>query len=223
MMTTMRWTALCLLLFMQFGCAGPAPIDRSVQAYDKGDFTMSRIWANKALSRKVTHDQAAYMIGLSEYQLDNLDVALRWFRTASESKNPDVRGPAAAMVAQTLKRQGDDAAADVAMQVAVEDLAGPDRAQALARTRTTAPIDGRRFSLQFGAYRSHANATVAADTIASLLQGSDLPMPLVSEGTDRLGRELYFVRAGAFQSRDAAAVRRQRGDLPPCIVVSMQE
>jgi cell division protein FtsN len=223
MMTTMRWTALCLLLLLQFGCAGPSPIDRSVQAYDKGDFTMSRIWATKALAGKATHDEAAYMIGLSEYQLDHMEEALRSFRTASESQEANVRGPALAMVAQTLKKQGDHAAAEVAMQVAVADLAGPDRAQALTRVRKPTVLDGRQFSLQFGAYRNHANATVAADTIAGELRGSDLPMPRVSEGTDRLGRELYFVRVGVFQSRDTASLRRQRGDLPPCIVVSVQE
>jgi septal ring-binding cell division protein DamX len=118
---------------------------------------------------------------------------------------------------------GDYGAANAAFKSASLDLDGKDKIEAESRTTPTASDKStvhtsHFFTLQFGAYRDKTNATAAIVTLDPVLQKAGLGESWIAEEKDRVGRTMFLVQAGRYPSRTSATSRRNRGDLPQCIV-----
>ena len=223
-----------ILAFMAFVCLscsnkGPNALDRSLLEYDQGQWTISAMWARKALSEKHAHDEAAYLLGLCEYQLQHIEKAKIWFLSASKSTDEEVRGRAYAMLGIIASSKGDYVTAATAFEHAAGDLEGSDGT--LASSWATATRSGtivassdipNGFTLQFGAYRKLENAKTAAAEIDADLRTAGLGNAAIVKEVTQVGRVLFTVQAGSFNSRAAASRCRNRNSLPQCIVTAVQ-
>lgn len=193
----MRRLFLLPVVLVAIGC-GPrvnhSAIDRSIQEYDAGQWTIARLWARRAHAQDESGDASAWMLGLCEYRLGHRDEAAVWFTEAAQSNDPKIRADGLAMLEQMR-----------ASPPSSEPMASP-----VARSA--------RFTLQFGAYRDQMNAAAAVEALTAELASTGLAAPRLSKDRDSVGRAIYLVQAGAFATRNAADARRQRGDLPRCIV-----
>lgn len=174
------------------------------------------MWAKKAIENGENIDEGEYLVGLCEFQLQDIASSKEWFLKASKSSNEEVKGKANAMLGIIASSNGEYAEAEIAFKSASIHLVGNDKREALARSGDSL-ISGE-FTLQFGAYRSKANAEIALNTLSRSLAKSGLGTPHIVKEVGSLGKTMFLVQAGRFTSRKVASTRRDRGDLPQCIV-----
>ena len=187
------------------------------------------MWAKKAYDQDKSQGEAAYLIGLCEFRQHQIDASKDWFNIAVQSEHDEVRGKAAAMLGIIASNKGDFVTATLSFEQAAEDLDGQDKTQ--AETRATASARGTSYSivnsgggftLQFGAYQSLENARDAASKIGDTLRLAGLGNPSIVKDTSKVGRTLFIVQAGSFDSRSEASRYRTRNSLPQCIVTALQ-
>ena len=130
--------ALALLLCLATGCQ-TAPRGRNhpqltgaYDAYRRGDYPAAYTSA-KPLADSYTDAsaEAAYLTGLSAYQLRNSAEAERYLNTAARSGQSDVAGDALAMLGRLYAEQNRHERAAAAYLSAARRLDGQDKAQAL--------------------------------------------------------------------------------------------
>jgi tetratricopeptide (TPR) repeat protein len=217
--------------FLLTGCSnnGSRAIERSLQEYNQGQWSISAMWANKALDNKNDQDEAAYVLGLCEFRMQHAEKARGWFEQAAQSKNKAVRGRASAMLGIIASNKGDYVTAALAFEQATSDLDGIDKAKASSHSVAakggnsfTSSVSIGGYTLQFGAYQSLENAKKAAETLGSDLRLAGLGSPAIVEEKFAVGKSLFMVQAGSFDSRGSASRCRKRNALPQCIVTAVQ-
>jgi len=213
------------------GCSsnGPKAMERSLQEYNQGQWSISAMWANKALHNENDHDKAAYVLGLCEFRMQHADKAKGWFEQAAESDDESVRGKAYAMLGIIASDDGDFVTAALAFELATSDLDGIDKTNAISRsaaakggTSFASTVSDGEYTLQFGAYKNLENAKHAASQLGSDLRLAGLGSPAIVKEKSTLGKVLFMVQAGSFDSRVAASRCRKRNALPQCIVTAVQ-
>ena len=229
------YIALLIVLFSLtcIGCSNSTPIalGRSLQEYKQGQWSISAMWARKALDEKQVHDEAAYMLGLCEFQMQHVENAKSWFEEATTSRDEELQGRAFAMLGIIASNEGDYLTAATSFEQAATLLEGRDRTR--ARSWVAAIQNGTSFTftnsenpapytLQFGAYQKLENAQEAAKQLGSDLRFAGLGSASIVEEKNQVGKVLFMVRAGAFDSRTAASRCRKRHSLPQCIVTTVQ-
>ena len=124
------------LFLMLLGCSnnGPKAMERSLQEYNQGQWSISAMWANKALNDKSDRDEAAYLLGLCEFKMQHVNKAKGWFEQAANSGDEAVRGRASAMLGIIASNDGDYVTAALAFEQASADLDGIDKTKASARS-----------------------------------------------------------------------------------------
>lgn len=222
---------IALIAFTCTGCSntGPKAFERSLQEYHQGQWAISAMWAKKALDEERVNDEAKYMLGLCEFQMHHVDKAKSWFEQAATSSDEEVRGRASAMLGIIASNDGDYITAATAFEQATADLKGNDKAKASSRVAATrsgfsfsSSTGTGSYTLQFGAYQKIENAQAAAMLLGSDLRLAGIGNPLIVEEKNQVGKVLFMVRAGSFQSRGAASRCRKRHSLPQCIVTAVQ-
>ena len=213
------------------GCStnGPKAMERSLEEYNQGQWSISAMWARKALNENGRHDEAAYLLGLCEFRMQHIPKAKEWFEQVAKSQDKEVRGKATAMLGIIASNSGDYVTAAPAFEQATNDLKGSDKTKASSRfasakdgTTFASTISDGRYTLQFGAYQSLENAKNAAAKLGSDLRLAGLGSPAITEEKSTVGKVLFMVQAGSFDSRGAAARCRKRNALPQCIVTTVQ-
>ena len=219
----MRTTVIILLLALSqtISCAKPTAtaLNSSLQAYNNKEWLSSEKWARKAINSGNDIGKAQYIMGLCEFQLQQVDRSNAWFERAALSLDPEVRGKATAMLGIIASSKGDYRAAQIAFQNASPNLRGMDKRRAAAKLQTlnTSNI----FTLQFGAYRKKENAVKAIEIISTSIRKADLGNAWISEEKNGLGGTIYLVQAGHFASRNDASSRRTQYNLPQCVVTKV--
>jgi len=205
-------------LLLAFGCDANKTnsLDLSLEEYKNGQWRISEMWAKKEIKSGNETHKAQYMIGLCAFQLQDLTASKEWFTKASSSSNKEVRGKSNAMLGIIASSNGEYAQAETAFRIASFNLEGNDKREANARSGQA--IASRNFTLQFGAYRSKANAEVALNSLAGSIKQCGLKSIQITKEEGTVGKTMFLVQAGHFASRKSAANRRDQGDLPPCIV-----
>ncbi len=213
-----HFTLLLTIILFTFSCESnkTSSLDLSLKEYNQGQWRLSEMWAKKAIESGESIDEGEYMVGLCEFQLKDIDSSKQWFEKASKSSNEEVQGKAKAMLGIIASSNGEYAVAEIAFKSASIHLVGNDKREADARSGN-ALISGE-FTLQFGAYRSKANAEIALNTLSGTLAKSGLGTPHIVKEVGTLGKTMFLVQAGRFTSRKLASSRRGLGDLPQCIV-----
>ncbi|MDP7008811.1 MAG: SPOR domain-containing protein [Phycisphaerales bacterium] len=204
-------------------------MEKALLEYDQGQWSISEMWAKKALNESESSDEAAYLIGLCEFRMQRIEKSKQWFTQASESSNEEVRGKSNAMLGIIASSTGDYVTAARAFEEASADLSGSDRAKASSHAIATS--SGNSFSsstiagsytLQFGAYQSLENAKNAANKLGSQLRLAGIGNVSIFEEKSKMGTALFVVQAGSFDTRAAAAKCRNLHTLPQCIVTAVQ-
>jgi hypothetical protein len=211
---------LLLALVQLIGCqkANTTALDSSLLEYNQSQWLISEMWAKKSIeSGKNTHE-AQYMMGLCEFQLQNIDNSTAWFTKASASSDPEVKGKATAMLGIIASSKGDYQEAARAFNTSSNYLLGSDKIQ--AESRSGKHVKSNNFTLQFGAFQKKVNATKAIDTLSNSINKAGLGRAWITEETNRSGRILFLVQAGHFKSRNAASLIREQYKLPQCIVTA---
>jgi tetratricopeptide (TPR) repeat protein len=193
-------------------------LELSLQEYNKGQWMLSEMWAKKAIENNTNRNEAQYMLGLCEFQLEDIDSSKDWFIQAQQSNNPDVKGKATAMLGIIATSEGDYESAQLAFKSAVKNLNGIDKQKANARSGN--PILDGKFTLQFGAYQNRSNADKAVVNLTNSLSKSGLGTVWITPESGKYGKTMFLVQAGHFPTRSSASRRRGRGDLPQCIVAA---
>ena len=225
----MRWISptpcVSFLLIVAAGCEStrPTSLERSIREYQDNQWLLSEMWAEKSLDEHLQIDEAQYMMGLCEFQLERFHSANQWFLQAATSSNPDVRGKSNAMVGLIASSRGEFDVANSAFKTASVDLEGRDKMEAKSRMSSTtsdnSPVHTSPFyTLQFGAYLDRANANSKITSLNPSLVKAGLGEAWIVEEKERIGRTMFLVHAGRFPSRMSAFTRRKRGDLPQCFV-----
>lgn len=225
------------LLIVLVGCESGqktnADLNRAVQDFERHQYEPSREQATAAMrsSRGVERERAAYVAGLSAFELGMIDEAERRFMTASRSSDSEIAANAKAMLGQIRLGQGRHDDALRYLDEASSGLRGEDARQArqlasqarriAAGDRTVGsefrietahtvavPDDG--FALQVGAFHERQRASRAAEEARPLVERDGIGPVQIVPTTDQRGRALYLVRVGHFETRRAAAEARQR-------------
>ncbi|HIO52779.1 MAG TPA: SPOR domain-containing protein [Phycisphaerales bacterium] len=213
------------------GCStnGPKAMERSIEEYNQGQWSISAMWARKALNENGKHDEAAYLLGLCEFRMQHIPKAKEWFEQVATSQDKEVRGKATAMLGIIASNSGDYVTAALAFEQATNDLKGSDKTKASSRAATTGSgspfsetVISGAYTLQFGAYKNLENAQNAANKIGSNLRLAGLGNATIVEEKSKIGKALFMVRAGSFETRASAARCRNRNALPQCIVTAVQ-
>jgi tetratricopeptide (TPR) repeat protein len=213
------------------GCSstGPKAMERSLQEYNQGQWSISAMWAKKALNEKNNRSEAAYLLGLCEFRMQRTEKAKAWFLEAAGSNNEDVRGKASAMLGIIASNNNDYVTAALAFEQATADLDGLDKTIASSRaasansgTSFSSTTPNSAFTLQFGAYKNLENAQIAAKKLGSHLQLAGLGNASIVEEKSKFGNPLFMVQAGSFNSRATAAKYRNKNALPQCIVTAVE-
>ncbi len=217
----MRIPFLALLLLTTLfglGCESTKTnsLELSLQEYNKGQWRLSEMWAKKAIENNANQNEAEYMLGLCEFQLNNIESSKRWFTKAQQSANSEVKGKSTAMLGIIASCEGNYAEAQSAFRSASINLQGIDKQKANARSRNQG--DDGKYTLQFGAYQNKTNADQAVVILKNKLSQSGLGSIRISQDTGKYGKTMFLVQAGHFSTRTNASQRRERGDLPQCIV-----
>jgi len=219
----MRTTVIIFLLTLSqmIGCAKPTAtaLNTSLQEYNKKEWLSSENWARKAINSGNDIGKAQYIMGLCEFQLQQVDSSKAWFERAALSLDPEVRGKATAMLGIIASSKGEYAAAQIAFQNASPNLRGMDKRRAAAKLRTL--NTSNTFTLQFGAYRKKDNAIKSIEIISTSIRKAGLGTAWISEEKSGLGATIYLVQAGHFASRNDASSRRTQHQLPQCVVTKV--
>ncbi len=220
-----------MVFFLLVGCSnnGPMAMERSLQEYKQGQWSISAMWANKALANESNRDEAAYVLGLCEFRMQHVAKAKYWFAEASKSKDDAVRGRASAMLGIIASNDGDYVTAALAFDQASTDLDGIDKTKASSRSAAAkngncfaSTVSDGGYTLQFGAYQNLENAKQAAAKLGSDLRLAGLGSPEIVTEYSSVGKSLFMVQAGSFDTRGAASRCRKRNTLPQCIVTAVQ-
>jgi cell division protein FtsN len=133
------------------------------------------------------------------------------------------------MLGIIASNSGDYATAALAFKQATIDLKGSDKTKASSRAATSGSgsafseiVISGAYTLQFGAYKNLENAQNAANKIGSNLRLAGLGNASIVEEKSKIGKALFMVRAGSFETRASAARCRNRNALPQCIVTAVQ-
>jgi septal ring-binding cell division protein DamX len=254
---TRRTNFLLAALFLCGGCVtisgcGPKAVsmEPAVRAYEQGQWSTARTLSAAVRDRSegTRRAEAAYLGGLSAFQLDLLPEAASEFTTARHGDDRMVAAMASAMLGQVRLRQGrpteaaellagawgllpsdqkDDAAAYAAAAYqAAGNTTASQRWEAKAHGNH-AIIDADRqpqgqFALQLGAWRAHDLATSAARNVLATVASSGLGPPRVCVRKDAVGQSLFVVQIGAFATRTAAAKAKERLPIASNVVVWIQ-
>ena len=176
-------------------------------------------------------DQAAYLAGLSAYQLgDYVEAELQLTKaarstdrvTAGRAKavmgllrgDQDRPGDAAGLLNEaSISMRGEDSRQAAFQAALAHDKAGgriPDYvADQIYRLRATQSgarssqtmVDRKAFSLQVGAFHELRRAQAAAKNIAGVAQANDLGKVRIVKKRDDRGRMLFIVQLGRFNNR----------------------
>jgi cell division septation protein DedD len=225
--------AIILLVGCESGQKTGTGLKLATQDYERQQYEQSRERATAVMrsGRVVEREQAAYIAGLSAFELGMIDEAERRFMTAARSSDAEVAAKAKAMLGQIRLNQGrhtdaanlfDEASSGLAAVDArqARTLAGQarraaagDRAMSgefrIETTHTVATPDSG-FALQVGAFHEQVRANRAADEARQLADRNGIGPVTIVPSTDQRGRTLYLVRIGHFETRRAAAEARQR-------------
>jgi len=232
-----RVLTLPLALLLLLGCesgqkTSSGGLDLAVQDYQSQAYEQSRERATGAMrtSRGADRERAAYIAGLSAFELGMIDEAERRFMTASRSADPEVQSKSKAMLGQIRLNQGryqdaarflNEAAGGLASEDARQARQLADQARQMSsgdssagvfriETAQAVAVTDSGFALQVGAFRERSRANRAADEARQTVEGNGLGPVKVIPSTDDRGRRLYLVRVGHFETRRAAADARQR-------------
>jgi len=223
--------------FIMIGCESGQKtgggLDLAIKEFERQEYEQSREQATRAMraSRGVARDEAAYIAGLSAFELGMIDEAERRFMAAARSSDTQVAANASAMLGQIRLDQARYEDAIEYFETAAPDLRGEDARQArqlagLARRMVAGDPLARRefrietahavampdsgFALQVGAFRDRSRASRSAEEARRLVDRNGMGPVQIVPTTDRRGRTLYLVRIGHFETRHAATKARQR-------------
>lgn len=223
--------------------------------YQAGRFESAHRNALKALQTPNNTDRykAAYLAGLSSYQLGNLDQADQHLLLALKATNSQTQARTKAMLGTIrLDQQRPLDAANLFKDAALA-LKGTDARQAAHRAalafqqagdetqaetwfarasgdlfgQTYAPVrapEMAEFTLQVGAFRERARAQNAADNAAELAKDIDIGTVRVIPRTNDRGQELYIVQVGQFATRqEASRAKAKLGRLEYIVTSSLPD
>ena len=180
------------------------------------------MYAEESIEQKQSIGESQYLIGMCEFQRNRVNASKEWFEKSQHSSNPEVKAKAKAMLGIIAQSEGD---VDVANQLFAEasaHLKGMDKQHAVAKSTSETPVttySSDFYTLQFGAFRNESNANESLSKLKATLVQKGINQSWVRADIDNFGNTLYLVQAGKFVSRNSAATRKKRGDLPQCIVV----
>jgi len=224
--------------FLIAGC-GPqrsASLNQAMTAFNAHQYSSAHHHAVQAMRSSTgrEREQAAYLAGLSAYQMRDLDEAELRLAAATRSGDARTAGSAKAMLGQVRLDQNRPGEAATLFDEAARQLTGHDAAEArrhaaIAHQRagnTNAANQwaasgegsgggaGGVFALQVGAFSERQRATQAANDASRLADSHGLGPVNVITSRDARGRPLFLVQFGSFSSRDSAArTRTQLGRL----------
>lgn len=197
----------------------------------------------KNLSRSSTpplREQAAWIAGLSAYQMRQLDEAELQFMVSERSQDSMLVADSKVMIGdiRVLQNRWSDAAQ--CYRDAAAGMSGKERADVLdhadkaaarasggagssvaqtASTPSGSATSGRpspgvasasAYSLQAGAFQSESNARRRANEIAGPARQAGLGEPRVIRTRDAGGREFWAVQVGSFANRESAESAKSR-------------
>jgi tetratricopeptide (TPR) repeat protein len=109
---TVRWIQALTVCFVAVFCLtacvspGASKLSSARKAYDEGDYSKSYRESQAAMrAGGGVSDEAAYLAGLSAYQLQDLVVAERNLQIASRSQNPSIANDATALLGMTYAQR----------------------------------------------------------------------------------------------------------------------
>ncbi len=169
--------------------------------------------------------QAAYIQGISAYQLGADDEAARALTEAAAKSRGQDAGRARASLGLVAMRQGRTALAVESFRAASQELGGEDARLASAWAMQAgsgkpglpasvgaalpAGSDGT-FTIQVGAFHGRPRAESAAQAAEALGQRHGVAPVRIVQRHDHRGDPLFIVQLGCFGSRDEAADARRR-------------
>jgi cell division protein FtsN len=210
---------LALSQLISCGESKTTTLQRSLQEYNNDQWLLSEMWAKKTIQSGNSIGESQYMMGLCEFNLQNVASSKDWFEKAATSDTPEVKGKAMAMLGIIASSNGDEAAAQLAFRNAAVNLQGADKQNASQRSGTVSLES--KFTLQFGAYRKKENAQKAIEVLSIELQNANLGNAWITKEKSNIGRTLYLVQVGRFPSRNSASRSRDEHQLPQCVVTSI--
>lgn len=226
-----------IMLVLLFGCESGQKASNgltgAVVDYDQQRYEQAREGATQAMrsTRGTERERAAYLAGLSAFELGMIDEAERRFMAAARSSERTVAASAKAMLGQIRLDQGRYRDAARLFDEASSGLRGDDAQQArqLAgqarriaagdptvgsgfriEAAHTVAVPESGFALQVGAFHERERASRAAADAQELVEGSSIMPVKIVPTTDQRGRAMYLVRLGHFETRGAAANARRR-------------
>ncbi|MHC4992861.1 MAG: SPOR domain-containing protein, partial [Planctomycetota bacterium] len=171
--------------------------------------------------------EAAYLAGLSAFQMEDIDEAELRLSMAARASDPSVAANARAMLGLVRLEQGRHGDAASLLTGAADALNGDDAFQAArfaelasrgVGTRRGRPAtrssqgSGAGFTIQAGAFRERDRAEAVAMEIAQLRPNASVKPVQILQDRDSMGRPLYLVQFGRFSTRhEAASIREQLG------------
>tara|TARA_B100000959_G_scaffold217044_1_gene228864 strand:- start:836 stop:1501 length:666 start_codon:yes stop_codon:yes gene_type:complete len=217
-MRTISAAITLLALSQLFACGETktSTLNHALQEYSNNQWLMSEMWAKKTIENEKDIHEAQYLMGLCEFQLQNIDSSKSWFMKAAKSENAEVKGKSTAMLGIIASSKGDYQTAKLAFSNASTNLIGIDKQ--IAEERSGGKSISNNFTLQFGAYRNRVNAEKAIISLENSLQNAGIGTAWITEERSNSGRTMYLVQAGHFRSRNSASLQRDRTNLPQCIV-----
>lgn len=185
---------LCAMMLLGMGCessGGGEVYAKAFAAYEGGRYAESYAVADKLVGRSggETRDRARFLAGMSAYQLDRPNDAVRHLIGLTRNKNDEVAGPAAATVGLAYAKQKRHTSAIVQFQNAVKRLVGEDQAQAYYHLALSEKAVGR---------------TASASTHLSLAYSKAKSAKLKDVSRGKISTVGYTLQLGAFLSNAKA-------------------
>jgi len=195
--------------------------------YEAGRYDAAHAAAVEAMrtASGEARESAAYIAGVSAFQLERFSEAETRLLTAERSSDREVRGKATATLGLIRLRQGRPADAAAHFEEASRLLDGAEASEAAYRAalahqqagnpaaaqayldRTTgsaAQLGPGGFAIQVGAFQEYENARTAADGAERIARNHRLGEVRIVPRPEPGGVILYIVQFGRFNSRDAA-------------------
>lgn len=215
------------------GCqtAPKAGLSQAIADYEAQRFAAAHQGAVDSMrsATGIEREQAAYVAGLSAFQLGRMDEAELRLQAAVNSSDKRTAANAKVMLGQIRLSQGRHAEAATMFETAAPNLDGEDARQATrfatrshqlagntaAASRLQASSGsgggtGSGFTLQVGAFQERQRADSAASAAGDLSRREGLGQVSVVPRIDSRGRLLYVVQLGHFMTRMAAEQARER-------------
>lgn len=220
-----RWgrvalSGLALALMMTWtGCQSSRPkaLDEARTLFEMGDYEDSLRVAEASHLRTAGayKEEAAFIAGMSEYELKRYDNAKAWLRPLVRSSDKDISGRASATLGLVAAAQGQYTTAALDLMSAGRKLTGDEGARALLMAGDCYRLLGRldAANLAYSTGRGMAQSAKLKETLASRLENS-----------------AYTVQFGAFSSYanatralDGARSRAAAQGLPTPAIVSSSD